>query len=89
MGDGFESLFTWISEVRFCMMAQMSLVSFGVKEVVSPLGVEDLVVSSMAVVMCFLVLVWECFFWLWLSGIVNVRSRSFSEVSLFHMTAYG
>jgi len=89
MGEDIEDSVTWISEVRFCMMAQMSLVSFGVKEVVSPLGVEDLVVSSMAVVMCFLVLVWECFFWLWLSGIVNVRSRSFSEVSLFHMTAYG
>ena len=53
MGDGFESLFTWISEVRFCMMAQMSLVSFGVKEVVSPLGVEDFVVSSMAAAMWF------------------------------------
>ena len=53
MGEDIEDSVTWISEVRFCMMAQMSLVSFGVKEVVSPLGVEDLVVSSMVVVMWF------------------------------------
>jgi hypothetical protein len=35
------------------MMAQMSLVSLAVKLVVSALGVEDLVVSSMVAVMCF------------------------------------
>lgn len=53
VGNGFGELFTCISEVRFCMMAQMSLVSLGVKMVSPPLGVENLVMSSMAALMWF------------------------------------
>jgi hypothetical protein len=53
---------TWISEVRFCMMAQMSLVSLGVKVVVASVpGAEGLLVSSMVVV---LVMVMAFGFWL-------------------------
>lgn len=44
------------------MMAQMSLVSFGVKEVASPLGVKDLVASSIMVVKWFWLLCGSIFF---------------------------
>jgi hypothetical protein len=48
---GMGSWFTWISAVRFCMMAQMSLVSLGVKLGASVPGVVGAVWSSMVVVL--------------------------------------
>jgi hypothetical protein len=46
LADSIASL-TWISEVRFCMIAQMSLVSLSVKLAPLP-GVVGALVSSMA-----------------------------------------
>jgi hypothetical protein len=47
-GEGIASL-TWISEVRFCMIAQMSLVSLSVKLALLP-GVVGVLASSIVCV---------------------------------------
>lgn len=40
-----------MSEVRFCMMAQINLVSFAVKLETSLFGVDGVLLSSMAIAM--------------------------------------
>jgi hypothetical protein len=60
---------TWISEVRFCMIAQMSLVSLSVKLAALP-GVLGALVSSMLG-------------WMrrgWVDGWMNVRCLRYVEV---------
>ena len=79
-----------MSEVRFCMMAQMSLVSLAVKvAVASLLEVVELVVWSMLAMMCFCGSCLAMFFLAVVEDCLCREGRSCFEVSLFHMTAHG
>jgi hypothetical protein len=74
---------TWISAVRFCMMAQMSLVSLGVKLEVSAPGVVGAVLSSMvsvdAVVCISVWFVRERGSPIWWVDVVNMKGERMRE----------